>query len=70
MRVINAGADKSAASAVLSAVALSEHVVPAGSYDILLSYEESDLAGELWIEGIELEHGSVWEKSVDLRTGT
>jgi len=54
---------------VLSATGLGEHVIPAGTYDILLSFEEADLAGEIWIEGIELAHGDVWEKSTDLRSG-
>jgi len=66
LRVINAGADKSAASAVLSITGLSEHIVPAGEYDINISFEEADLSGSRWFEGIVLGHGDSWTQELDL----
>ena len=67
LRAIYAGADKQAASAVLNVTGLSTHVIPAGDYDILISYDESDLRGRLWYDGLHFEHGDVWEQTVQLR---
>ena len=69
LRAIFAGADRSAASAILAVTDLSTHVIPAGDYDILISFEESDLRGRIWFEGVHIEHGTVWEKEIDLREG-
>jgi len=69
LRALYAGADKSAASAVLAVTGLGTHVIPAGDYDILISYEESDLRGRIWFDGVHFEHGTVWEQEVELREG-
>jgi hypothetical protein len=66
LRALFAGADKSAASAVLAVTGLSTHVIPAGDYDIGITYEESDLQGAVWFDGVHFEHGTVWEQEVDL----
>lgn len=66
LRVINAGADKSAASAVLSVTGLGSHIIPAGDYDINISFEEADLSGARWFEAITLGHGDSWAKELDL----
>lgn len=68
LRALYAGADKSAASAVLAVTGLSTHVIPAGDYDILISYEEADLQGFVWFDGVHFEHGTVWEQEIDLAT--
>ncbi len=67
LRVLHAGADRVAAAAVLNVSDLSEHIVPAGEYDIQISYRQRDLAGERWFEGVELEHDQVWEQTFDFR---
>ena len=67
LRAIFAGADKQAASAVLNVTGLGTHVIPAGDYDILISYDESDLRGRVWYDGLHFEHGDVWEQVVQLR---
>ncbi len=66
LRALFAGADKSAASAVLAVTGLSTHVIPAGEYDIGITYEEADLQGAEWFDGVLFEHGTVWEQEVDL----
>lgn len=66
LRVINAGADKAAASAVLSVTGLGTHIIPAGEYDINISFEEADLSGSRWYETIHLGHGDSWAKELDL----
>jgi len=67
LRAIFAGADKQAASAVLNVTGLSSHVIPAGDYDILISYDEADLRGSVWFDGLHFEHGDTWEQAVQLR---
>ena len=67
LRAIFAGADKQAASALLNVTGLGTHVIPAGDYDIMISYDEADHRGQLWFEGIHLEHGDTWTQDVELR---
>jgi hypothetical protein len=67
MRVLHAGADRVAAAALVSVTGLSEHIVPAGEYDIEIAFKQRDLKGERWFEGVALEHDQVWEQAFDLR---
>jgi hypothetical protein len=67
LRAIFTGADKQAASALLNVTGLGTHVIPAGDYDIEISYDESDHRGKLWFEAIHLEHGDSWTEDVELR---
>jgi len=67
LRAIFSGADKQAASAVLNVTGLRSHVIPAGDYDILITYDEVDRRGQMWFDALHFEHGDTWEKTVQLR---
>jgi len=67
MRVIYAGADKVAASAVIDVTGVSKHIIPAGKYDIHVKYAQADLKGELWYEDVVIGHGETWNQAAELR---
>lgn len=67
MRVIYAGADKVAASAVIDITGISKHIIPAQKYDIHIKYAQADLKGELWFEDVTIAHGETWTQEAELR---
>ncbi len=69
MRVMRAGAFKDAATPALEASGVSEHFLPAGTYDLYFEWKDADGTGRgAEFIGVQLGNGFVWEQQFDRRS--
>jgi hypothetical protein len=66
LRVMRGGADPNAATPALEEFGVSEHFVPAGTYDIYLKWKAGDgTSGKHQFIGVQLGNGYLWEQNFE-----
>jgi hypothetical protein len=71
LRVMRGGADPNAATPALEEFGVSEHFVPAGTYDIYLKWKAGDgTSGKHQFIGVQLGNGYLWEQNFERSSTT